>query len=254
MTTPDTTAVSTNRRAGVNLPVAARMTAMHTAAPPTTAYGPQEGTTPAPFGPIRSRGRVAMSVIGRYTYSWTFDRAITMRAAMFTSSVITNSTRPEAISVFTATPDDSGKLSAMSAAIVDGFAWLIRLNVTSPDTERMIATAIVSPRARPRPSMAPLITADLPNGRTVILIISQRVAPSASAPSWSLRGVCEKTSRATADTIGSVITASTTAATSIVRPVDDAGPLKNGMKPRWSSSHSMIGIVAGASMKMPQRP
>ena len=37
-------------------------------------------------------------------------------------------------------------------------------------------------------------------------IISQRVAPSACAPSCSLRGVCEKTSRATAETIGRIIT------------------------------------------------
>ena len=77
----------------------------------------------------------------------------------------------------------------MFAAIVDGFAELIRLNVTSPETERMIATAIVSPSARPRPSIEPLMIADLPNGRTVIRIISQRVAPSASAPSCSSRGV-----------------------------------------------------------------
>ena len=71
----------------------------------------------------------------------------------------------------------------MLAAIVDGFAWLIRLKVTPPETERMIATAIVSPSARPRPSIAPEITEDRPKGRTVVRIISQRVAPSACAPS-----------------------------------------------------------------------
>src|SRR5262245_17208132 len=146
---------------------------MHAAAPPTTAYGPHEASDPAPRTPATagsgSPGPVAMSLIDRSLYSGPFARPITMRAAMFTSRVIRNSTRPEAISVLTATPDDSGKLSAMSAAIVDGFAWLIRLNVTPPDTERMIATAIVSPRARPRPSMAPLLIADFPNGRTFIL-------------------------------------------------------------------------------------
>ncbi len=142
----------------------------------------------------------------------------------------------------------------MLAAIVDGFAWLIRLKVTTPETERMIVTAIVSPRARPRPSMAPLITDDLPNGRTVIRIISQRVAPSACAPSWSLRGVCVKTSRATAETIGRIITARTSPATSIVRPVAEAGPSKSGMKPRFSSSHFITGTAAGPRTKMPQRP
>ena len=76
----------------------------------------------------------------------------------------------------------------MLAAIVEGLSELIRLKVTPPETERMIATAIVSPSARPSPSIEPLISADLPNGRTVIRIISQRVAPSAVAPSWSFFG------------------------------------------------------------------
>ena len=48
--------------------------------------------------------------------------------------------------------------------------------------------------------------ADLPNGRTVIRIISQRVAPSASAPSCRRRGVCVKTERVTAVMIGRIIT------------------------------------------------
>ena len=142
----------------------------------------------------------------------------------------------------------------MLAAIVEGLAWLIRLKVTMPETERMIVTAIVSPSARPRPSIAPLITDDLPNGRTVIRIISQRVAPSASAPSWSLRGVCEKTSRATAETIGRIITVRTMPATSIVRPVTEAGPSKNGMKPSFCSSHSSTGTAAGPRTKIPQSP
>ena len=75
------------------------------------------------------------------------------RAAMLTTRVIANSTRPEAISALTATPEDSGKSSAMFAAIVDGLPELIRLNVTPPETDRMIVTAIVSPSARPRPSI-----------------------------------------------------------------------------------------------------
>ena len=140
------------------------------------------------------------------------------------------------------------------AAIVDGLADEIRLNETPPETDRMIATAIVSPSARPRPSIDALITADLPNGRTVIRIISQRVAPSASAPSRSLRGVWVNTERDTAVMIGRIITASTTPATSIVRPVAVAGPSKNGMKPRWSASHSWIPTDAGPSTTMPQSP
>jgi hypothetical protein len=128
------------------------------------------------------------------------------------------------------------------------------LKVTIPETERMMVTAIVSPRARPSPSIEPLITADLPNGRTVMRIISQRVAPSARAPSSRRRGVWEKTSRAMAETIGRIITASTRPAVSIVRPVTDAGPLKKGMKLRFPTSQSSIGTIAGPSTKIPQRP
>jgi hypothetical protein len=170
------------------------------------------------------------------------------------TSVIAKRTRPEAIRALIASPEDSGKLRAMFAAIVEGFAWLIRLKVTIPETERMIVTAIVSPRARPSPSIAPLMIEDLPNGRTVIRIISHRVAPSARAPSWSFFGVWVKTSRATAETIGRIITASTRPATSIVRPVAEAGPSKNGMKPSFSSTHCIGPTAAGPSTKIPQSP
>src|SRR3954468_166891 len=105
------------------------------------------------------------------------------RAPMLVTRVIAKRTRPVGIRALIARPLDSGKLSAMLAAIVEGFAWLIRLKLTPPETERMIATAIVSPSAAPGPGIAPDITDDLPNGQTVVLIISQRVAPSACAPS-----------------------------------------------------------------------
>jgi hypothetical protein len=94
----------------------------------------------------------------------------------------------------------------------------------------------------------------LPNGSTAIRIISQRVAPRASAPSSSLRGVCEKTSRETAETTGRIITASTTPAVSMVRPVTEAGPSKNGMNPSLSTSQSRTGTIAGPRTKIPQRP
>ena len=96
--------------------------------------------------------------------------------------------------------------------------------------------------------------ADLPNGRTAIRIISQRVAPSASAPSWRRRGVWANTSRATAETIGRIITASTTPTTSIVRPVTEAGPANSGIQPRWFSSHSISPTAAGPRTKIPQSP
>ena len=76
------------------------------------------------------------------------------RAAKLTTKVITNSTRPLAISALTLSPVASAKVSAMFAAIVDGLVEEIRLKVTTPLAESTIATAIVSPSARPRPSMA----------------------------------------------------------------------------------------------------
>src|SRR4051794_36499602 len=145
------------------------------------------------------------------------------RAPMLVTRVIAKRTRPVAIRALIARPEDSGKSRAMLAAIVEGFAWLIRLKLTAPETERMIVTAIVSPRARPSPSMAPLITEDLPNGRTVMRIISQRVAPGPGAPPGGRRGVGAKASGETGETIGGIITASTKLATSIVRPVTEAG-------------------------------
>ena len=53
----------------------------------------------------------------------------------------------------TRSPVASGKPSAMLAAIVEGFVLLIRLKVTTPLAESTMATAIVSPSARPRPSI-----------------------------------------------------------------------------------------------------
>ena len=61
--------------------------------------------------------------------------------------------------------------------------------------DRTSATAIVSPSARPSPSMLAPMTPGRLKGRTAVRIISQRVAPSASAASWWARGTCRKTSR-----------------------------------------------------------
>src|SRR3712207_3105481 len=133
---------------------------------------------------------------------------------------------------FTATPDDSGNCSAMFAAMVDGVVELTRLNVRAPDTDSTMATAIVSPRARPRPSIDALITPERPNGRTAMRIISQRVAPRASAASSCSLGVCRKISRDTAVMIGRIITASTSPAGGLVRPLAGTGPGENGSQKR----------------------
>ena len=66
------------------------------------------------------------------------------------------------MSVLTPRPVASGNFSAMFDAIVEGLELLIRLSMAPAPPDRTIATAIVSPRARPRPSMEPPITPDLP--------------------------------------------------------------------------------------------
>src|SRR6187200_2053282 len=54
---------------------------------------------------------------------------------MLTTSVRAKRTRPEAIRALTARPEDSGKVSAMFEAIVDGFADEIRFGETLPEAE-----------------------------------------------------------------------------------------------------------------------
>ena len=71
---------------------------------------------------------------------------------------------------------------------------------------------MVSPRARPNPSITAPTTPPLLDGSTAMRIISHRVAPSARAASRLACGTCRKTSREMAATIGSIMIASTTEA------------------------------------------
>ena len=70
-----------------------------------------------------------------------------------------------------------------------------------------IVTAIVSPIARPRPSIAAPEMPAREYGSTAMRIISQRVAPSASAASLSCGGTVAMTSREMAETIGRIMIA-----------------------------------------------
>ena len=151
---------------------------------------------------------------------------------------MTNSTRPLAIRALTLRPLASLNVSAMFAAIVLGLVLLMRLSVTTPEADSTIATAMVSPSARPRPSIAADTMPERAYGKTAMRVISQRVAPRASAASSCSRGVCRKISRQMAVMIGRIITASTIPAVKIVRPVADGGPAKNGRNPRLAFSHS----------------
>ena len=75
-----------------------------------------------------------------------------------------------------------------------------------------IATAMVSPSARPRPSIVAPMVPVRALGSTTSRIISQRVEPSAYAPKISASGVLSMTSRVTDVMIGRIMIASTTLA------------------------------------------
>src|SRR5581483_6563355 len=130
------------------------------------------------------------------------------RAAALTTNVNTNSTRPAAMNG----PGWANSASppvAMRAAKVCPMPKTDGSNgAPEPAVRTTRVTAIVSPRARPRPSIAPLTTPARPNGRTAIRTISQRVAPRARAASMFGRGVRSNTSREIEVTMGSTMTAS----------------------------------------------
>ena len=66
-------------------------------------------------------------------------------------------------------------------------------------------------------------------------IVSQRVAPSASAPSERSLGTREKSSRQMLDVIGMIMIVRTSAAGS--SPACEGAPLKMGIKPKYFSSN-----------------
>ncbi len=78
-----------------------------------------------------------------------------------TAKVTANSTRPVAISTCSLAGVASAKLEAMLDATVAGLVLEIRFRVTTGEAESTIATAIVSPSARPRPSMTAETMPDL---------------------------------------------------------------------------------------------
>ena len=71
--------------------------------------------------------------------------------------------------------------------------------------EMMSRTAIVSPRARPRPSMVPPMIPPRPKGSTTVRIMPHLVEPRAYADSRSPMGAWANTPRITAQAIGMTI-------------------------------------------------
>src|SRR5699024_7142781 len=134
-------------------------------------------------------------------------RLMTHRAMRFTPKVTANRMRPEAISASTPVLPASGRWLAMFAAIDWCWPGWSRKKLIAYPGESTISTAIVSPSARPRPSIAAEMMPERPNGRTAWRIISHRVAPRAREASSCSRGVCRNTSRMVAVMIGRIITA-----------------------------------------------
>src|SRR5690606_18164022 len=80
---------------------------------------------------------------------------------------------------------------------------------SEPDQRKALpitkVTAMVSPRARPRPSMMPPMTPDLVKGSTTRHMTSQVVLPRPYADSLSMGGTSSNTSRMTAAMNGMIM-------------------------------------------------
>ena len=97
-----------------------------------------------------------------------------------------------------------------------------------------MVTAIVSPMARPRPSMiAPRIPVR-PYGNTATRTISHLVAPKAKAASRCACGTARSTSCVTEVMYGTIITARIIEAVS--KPIPYLGPWNSGKKPNAADS------------------
>ena len=91
-------------------------------------------------------------------------------------------------------------------------------------------------------------------GNTTPRTISQRVVPSASAPSFSSDGTPRKSSRLMLETIGRIMIASTTIAVKTLAPDDEGGP-NSGIHPSPECSHGSTWVRStGPSTRMPHRP
>ncbi len=97
------------------------------------------------------------------------------------------------------------------------------------------------------------ISPERANGSTAIRTASQRVAPSASAPSRSDDGTARSTSRLTEEMVGVIMMARMMPPVSMLKPL--CGPLNRGRKPNvLPSAGSTLSRIHGASAKMPHRP
>jgi hypothetical protein len=146
-----------------------------------------------------------------------------------------------------------------SAASVNSLAMTAAIVYCGANSDRLtcgllpmtMVTAIVSPSARPRPSMtAPMMPARPYVSAT--RIDSQRVAPSASAASRCAIGTLFRISRATDDENGITITARINAAEPM--PTPSGGPVKSGNFLNASGARTCSFRTIGTSTKIPHSP
>src|SRR5205807_892483 len=156
--------------------------------------GHQSAERPA----ARSRGHhiALLPMAAPFATRHTSRRAIALMMTVITNSRKPTSKRAERYMVVVASLNSL----AMAAAIVKpGCSTETLMSCRLPIS---MVTAMVSPSARPRPSMiAPMMPAR-PYGRTADHTASQRVAPSPSAASRWLPGTARSTSRDTAAIYG----------------------------------------------------
>ena len=128
-----------------------------------------------------------------------------------------------------------------------------RPTVAAPIT---CVTAIASPSARPRPRIAAPRARARCDGSTTPRTISQRVAPSASAPSWSSRGTLRKSSRLIEAMIGTTMIVRIDAGgeESRRRSCDGVAEERQDPAERACSAGSTSCLQDGASTMIPQKP
>ncbi|OPZ84530.1 MAG: hypothetical protein BWY76_01807 [bacterium ADurb.Bin429] len=117
-----------------------------------------------------------------------------------------------------------------------------------------MSTTIVSPSARPIPSIAAATSPDPAAGRMAWRMVESRLAPSASEPSRYVRGTAVMASSAMEMMVGSIISASSSTAVSAHRPVvrrkvsrtqllSSAYPMKPMTTEGMAASSSTVGFM-----------
>ncbi len=161
---------------------------------------------------------------------------------MFVASVMRNSTRPAAMSPDTVKSSPPARPAMNPEIVAPPFSriWMDTSGTCGSNRN----TAMVSPSARPSPSIEPPMIPPRPNGSTTVRTMPHRVPPRASAASFSAGGVWAKTSRETEAMIGRTMSDTTIPAMNI-EPLKLAfsSVAKKGIQPKWSARNCDNGMM-----------